>query len=504
MADIITAQIAAQQAALAALVNSTDALTLVAGRTLDARLQQILGDGLIRVLTAQGPIDLSTSLTLAPGARLRLQVQGTAGQLALSVLDNQGAVATTGSARLVRGSSSPPVNVLPQPGANAPAQSTPAGLQAATIAGGNSAAQASSGVLVDIHPPPQPQTVQNNSAAAAGTQNPLSAALTTATATSLTQQGPLAPLFANLAALLARPKDLPEAVRTAIARAAAAPLSLDDGITPAELVTAIANSGVFLENTLAGHNSSTELANDLKAVLLNLRAILQKFTAAADNAADVPRPDEGKSSFPAPSASDPAHPAGERTAPPRRGELPEALAPGIADLSPEASPKEIASRLLDQTDAALSRIRLSQIASRHNEHAVPVDHGPSVQTSYYVEIPVLLHQQPTTLQVRVEREAQGNAGEGASPLYRLWFAVDSEPAGPVSAVISFQPGNAESAVGATLWAEREETGRALRDGLARLREDLRQAHLPVGEITARLGKLQRPQRTNAHFVDRTT
>lgn len=504
MADVTTAKILTQQTA-AAFAVSQQALTLVEGRTIDAKVQQILSDTLVRLLTAEGPVDVATNADLAIGARLRLQVLNTAGDLSLNLVSSEGAaVPLAAAARLSTSSASPQVAVLSNgAGAIAAPQAGALLAQGASAAPGALAQAAAEGVVLDISPrvaaPPNPASSQP----AAPT---LASVLSNVTTQSLTQQGPLAPLFANIAALLARPRDVPEALRAPLTRAGNAPLQLDDGINPAQLVEAIANSGVFLENSLSGGNQQTNPALDIKAILTGLRLALARNLPNLEQAggASVTAQAEAGDSADAPNPAS-AHERTDQPAPPRRGDLPEALAPAVADLAADASPAEIANRLLEQTDAALSRIHLSQIASRHPESAgLNPQQQPSLQTSYYVEIPVRLQQQTTTLQVAVEREANPNAVDGVAPTYRLWFSLDSEPSGPVSAVIVWQPGAQEGGVSATLWAERAETGRALRDGLGELRQDLREANLPVGEITARLGKPQRPARTNAHFVDRTT
>lgn len=517
MAEISTAQIAAQQSALGSLVSGSLPLTLVDGRTLDARVQQIIGDGVLRVLTAQGALDIATKVDVAIGSRVRLLILGTTGQISLSLVAGENAPPrlVDPAARIVIGANSPATLVVPRAG-DGSAANLRAGL--ASQPGGalqsvsNTVTQ-NDGVVVDVRArqpvtAPPATTSQTGEVVAA-----LNAALSSAISSSVAKQGPLAPVFANLAALQQRPRDLPAPLRDAVNKAAAANISLDEGITTNGLIDAIANSGVFLENALAGGNNKTVLSADLKAVLLGLRDQLTKLVPQAGAASVQTAAELGAS----PEASQAASPEGaarttgardqsERLAPPHRGEIPEAQRPASGDIPANAKVDEIASHLLDQTEAALSRIRLSQLVSRHGDQVVPSDQKsqPTLQTSYYVEIPVQIRQQTTTLQVAVEREAQPAGVGGAFPTYRLWFALDSEPAGPVSAVIVWQPGNASSGVSATLWAERETTGRALRDGLSDLRRDLRKADLPIGEVAARLGKPQRPNQGGGHYVDRQT
>ena len=517
MADISAAQLVAQQSASGSLVSATPPLTLVDGRSLDARVQQIIGDGVLRFLTAQGALDIATRADLAVGSRVRLTILGTTGQISLSLVtgENVPPRLLDPAARIVTGPNSPATTVLPRAG-DGSAASSRAGLApqsgGAPQGGPNIVAQ-NEGVVVDVRAR-QPGAALPATADQAGEAAALNAVLSSAISSNVARQGSLAPVFANLAALQQRPRDLPVPLRDAVNRAAAASISLDEGITASGLVDAIANSGVFLENALAGGNANTVLSSDLKAVLLGLRDQLTKFLpqqgappapiAAVSGAA--PEKPEAIAADGAPGTLG-SRGQNERPAAPRRGDIPQAQRPALGDIPATANFSEIASHLLDQTEAALSRIRLSQLVSRHGDQpAVPGDQKlqPTLQTSYYVEIPVQIRQQTTTLQVAVEREAQPAGTTGLLPTYRLWFALDSEPAGPVSAVITWQPGNASGGVSATLWAERETTGRALRDGLSDLRRDLRQADLPIGEVAARLGKPRRPDQGGGHYVDRQT
>lgn len=529
MADINTAQTAAQQALLAAVAGNAQALTLVEGRTLDARVQQSIGNGLLRLLTVQGVLDIATRSDLPVGSRLRLQVLNTAGELALSLVPQDATSRRTAdpiAARLSNSPASPSVVIVPRPRDGSAPVSPPVTPQLA--AGALLSNQGSGNNPTPLTPSSLPNTAQSvvivdlsRRGGAVQPANTLPAASQSATPNrdttspiaatvveSLLRQGPLAPLFANLAAILARPRDLPEPLRNAANRVASATLPLDEAVSPPQLLDAIANSGVFLENTLAGGNKTTNLNADLKAALLGLRdALVQAALSAESVPAPIAVDSEVDTAIVSKSENETPKSSltSEKPNPPRRGDLPEAQRPAAPDLPENASTKEIATRLLDQTESALARIRLSQLANRPPEN-VPTDQRflTPIQTSYYVEIPVQLRQQFTTLQVAVEREAKPGSVEGASATYRLWFSFDSEPAGPVSAVIAWQPGAENGGVSATLWAEREETGRALRDGLAGLRQDLRAADLPIVEVTARLGKAQRPARGGAHAVDRTT
>ncbi|WP_457825202.1 hypothetical protein, partial [Staphylococcus aureus] len=85
--------------------------------------------------------------------------------------------------------------------------------------------------------------------------------------------------------------------------------------------------------------------------LLNLRDALADIEA--------PRPDHAQA----------AHTADTRPAPPRRGEVPEPQRPLSPALPTGHDQKGIARTLLGETEAAIARLTLSQIASLPSDHA---------------------------------------------------------------------------------------------------------------------------------------
>jgi hypothetical protein len=95
--------------------------------------------------------------------------------------------------------------------------------------------------------------------------------VSTATQAAATQQSGLAPLFADLATALQAP-NLPSPVAAAAARVQALATPIDPPPTAADLKSAIGQSGLLLEATIAATGAPP--ANDLKAALLVLRQTL--------------------------------------------------------------------------------------------------------------------------------------------------------------------------------------------------------------------------------------
>ncbi|MGN6462164.1 MAG: hypothetical protein ACTHLY_13300, partial [Pseudolabrys sp.] len=115
--------------------------------------------------------------------------------------------------------------------------------------------------------------------------DPLLALLDATLKSAAVRQNGLAPLYADLTALAARP-DLPPGLRAAVE--AVLGLQLPTGALGAHtLQIAVARSGLFLESALASGQMG---APDLKATLINLRAVLQSFLGAEPEASVRPAP----------------------------------------------------------------------------------------------------------------------------------------------------------------------------------------------------------------------
>lgn len=371
-----------------------------------------------------------------------------------------------------------------------------------------------------------PRPVQGSQPAAAGAAAQASPTPPAAPATSpralagpllgqaIGRQDSLAPLFANLRHLangsvsLVLPKPLLQVAEQILAQAMPAERR---PITQQVLQTAIARSGLFLEareataapmrqadgggNPPAG-NIGPQL--DLKAGLRALKEMLQPLVEP-EMAQAAPR----ESARPALARAlvGEAYGANQeqqapRPAPPRRDG---ALAPQpIAEPSLGAGEKPvvIALTLLEQTEAALDRVKLAQFASLPPE-------GPRAETQqnarWLTEIPLAFQAGTAIMPLQIERDPpqRGPAGvEG--PIWRMRFAFDVEPMGPLQGVVTLQG----RAVGVSLWAEREETSRALRGAVPDLQAALAIAQFEDGTVDIHTGQPQARPAGAGQFLDR--
>jgi hypothetical protein len=187
--------------------------------------------------------------------------------------------------------------------------------------------------------------------------------------------------------------------------------------------------------------------------------------------------------------------------PPFRGGLPSAQAIAAPSIAPNAPLAANAHHLLENTDAAIARQTLLQVASLPNGGDAGSTRLDPSAPRWSFEIPFATPQGTAMAQFEISRDGGGNEVEGAKRVWRARFSLDVEPAGPVHALISL---NAER-TSVRMWAERPATAAQLRAGVSELSQALSQAELRPGDIVIRDGTP--PQVTPAragHFLDRAT
>lgn len=168
----------------------------------------------------------------------------------------------------------------------------------------------------------------------------------------------------------------------------------------------------------------------------------------------------------------------------------------------DASPAAIALALAPQVEAAIARQELHQIASLPTAR-LPDEAPAAARWSF--EVPLTTAQGPAVAGFEIRRDAPDAEGEGsaagaaAAPAWRVRFAIDIEPMGPVEAQVVLRGAKA----GVTLWAERPETARRLaRDG-ERLTTALARASFET-ELAVRLGPAPRAPVMPGRFLDQAT
>ncbi|WP_336811338.1 flagellar hook-length control protein FliK [Bosea sp. MMO-172] len=530
----------------ATLLQALDAAgELTAGRTVQARLASLEPDGTATAMIGDSKVALvlagpqARQAALQPGATLLLRLdppEQPGGDLRATLVEvRPPAASTTGQAQPQPAPAPQPAQPTAPPApAAAPARPTPATVlppapqPAATSAPATTAQAAHPPSPVAMQqallqqalkalglPAAQAAATPPAAAGAASTNSPASPTtaaspaapvITAATARAiagpllgpmLQQQGGLAPLFANLRAIaqgsisLALPKTLPPAIQQVLAQAIPAERQAP---TAARLKEAFQASGLFLDARQAAALPAPR-QGDLKAGLQALRETLLPIIDALSPDPKASRHEHGNDQ-----AADQQAGAGDpstRLAPPRR-DGPLAPQPAVEpSLSPGEKPLAIAETLLDQTEAALDRIKLTQYASLPLEPAR--QDGTQPAQRWLAEIPLAFQQGISMLPLQVERDPPRRDAQGVSPpVWRIRFALDVEPMGPLQGVVTLQGRD----VGVSIWAEREETSQLLRGAAPGLEGALLDADFASGAIDIHTGQPRVMQPTAGQFLDR--
>lgn len=368
-----------------------------------------------------------------------------------------------------------PVAATPRPTAQSPA-SMPVARSAARVQPAQSASLAPPGMTTAASPPAAAAARSSAPAApfAAGSSPVLKPA--TVLAASLGQptqaaarQDSILPLLQNLAALSLRAAKLPAPVAEAATRLLAQRIPLDRGAPSADaLRSAVTRAGVASLPSAGTSNA------DVKSALLQLRAGL--FAMLGDGEVT------------------PVAPVERRPAPPMRAAQPRGVRAEAPTLTEAASGREAARTLLGQTDSALSRLKLTQLASQPTE-ARPGAAAPALDLT--IEIPMMLGHELSLAQLQVQRDGKSKATPGESG-WRLRFAVNFSVVGEVGAQVSLLGG----ATSVMLWAAEDETAAALEEMLPDLGAALAARGLEIGAVRLRRGVPQDAAAPSGQLMDR--
>lgn len=289
------------------------------------------------------------------------------------------------------------------------------------------------------------------------------------------RQGGLAPLVADLSQAVRNPM-LPTPVRSAAAQVLAQARPSDGRIGGADIAKAFAQSGLFLEARLASEPRVSPRGQDLKAELLVLRQALAVWLAGAPRV--LPRT------------------TGRTPPPPYRGAGASTQPAASPSLPSDAPPSAVGQRLLAETEAAVARQELLQIASMPAGTDEPLE--AQLVTRWMFEMPFTTPQGAAVAQFEIGRDLRG-AQPGGEPAWRVAFSLDIEPLGPIHARISLR--GVQATVG--LWAERDVALEHLRQGQHLLAEALRRAELSA-EIAIQPGAPPMRAPEAGRLVDQTS
>lgn len=189
------------------------------------------------------------------------------------------------------------------------------------------------------------------------------------------------------------------------------------------------------------------------------------------------------------------------TPPPFRGALPSPQAVASASLAPDAPLAATVHRLLDDTDAAIARQTLLQVASLPDRVDASGHRIDPTVPQWNFEIPFATLQGTAMAQFEISRDGGNEQTDPAKRAWRARFTLNVEPSGPVHALITL---NGDKTF-VRMWAERPATAQQLRAGIGELNQALTKAELKPGDIVVRDGMPpQAPPARAGHFLDRAT
>jgi hypothetical protein len=185
--------------------------------------------------------------------------------------------------------------------------------------------------------------------------------------------------------------------------------------------------------------------------------------------------------------------------PPFRGALPSAQAIAAPSIAPGAPLATNVRHLLDDTDAAIARQTLLQVASLPGQADTTASRLDPTVPRWNFEIPFVTPQGTAVAQFEISRDGSGSELEAAKRAWRARFSLDVEPAGPVHVMVSLS-GDRTSV---RMWAERPATAEQLQAGASQLSQALTRAELLPGDIVIRVGvPAQSALAPAGHFLDR--
>jgi hypothetical protein len=185
--------------------------------------------------------------------------------------------------------------------------------------------------------------------------------------------------------------------------------------------------------------------------------------------------------------------------PPFRGALPAAQPAVPPSLTPDMPLAATVHHLVDDTDAAIARQTLLQVASLPDRADIAGPRTDPAAPRWNFEIPFATPAGTAIAQFEISRDGMGREIDAAKRVWRARFSLDLEPAGPIHALISLS-GDKTSV---RMWAERPATATQLRAGASQLSQALSRAELQPGDIVIRDGAPLQPSPAPAgHFLDR--
>ncbi|WP_246584037.1 flagellar hook-length control protein FliK [Bradyrhizobium iriomotense] len=522
---------------------ATPDLVLQAGSVVDARVVSVMADNLVRIAIANLSMDVMSEVSLTPGQNLQLAVSQNDGTIRLAVMNGAGEATADQITLTPRAASlvdSPPLaptmsaprntltpleqvavtaasaEAVTKQGSQAPlfanlasvvtGSDLPAGLKQAVLdvlaqqtplntaldGGDIETAFQKSGLFLEA-------SLAAGTTASPGATPDLKAALLVLRQTLATLETTVPQAPAQGAALPPRDAATTQTAAFALqvageAAQAALPSPDAEGTQRIQLPRSAALAAAVLAE-MAGGNPQGPMQRTMSAGLA--ASLLQEVTQ------NLPRmlgnvPGSNKA---VPDGHVFEAAARATTPPPFRGALPAPQAIAAPSLAPDTPLAATVHRLLDDTDAAIARQTLLQVASLPDRTDASGHRIDPAVPQWNFEIPFATPQGTAMAQFEISRDGGNESADPARRAWRARFTLNVEPAGPVHALITL---NGDKTF-VRMWAERPATAQQLRAGIGELSQAMTRAELKPGDIVVRDGTPPQPAPARAgHFLDRAT
>lgn len=520
---------------------ATPDLVLQAGSVVDARVVSVLAENLVRIAIANLSMDVMSEVSLTPGQNLQLAVSQNDGTIRLAVVNGAGEASadqvtlTPTAASLIDSPSLAPTATPARNPLTPTEQVAVTAASAEAVAKQGSQAPLFANLASIVTGSDLPAALKQAVLDVLAQQTPLNTALDGGDIESAFQKSGLF-LEASLAAGTAPPSgavpDLKAALLVLRQTLAATSGSLETGAPPTQAV-AVATNAVATAQTaitppqIAGEPVQAPLPeaeiaqspqvprspNVVAAVLADMAGETPQAlprTMSAGLAASLLQ--EVTQNLPRMTGNVPGsnkavpdshvfEAAARTTPPPFRGALPSPQAVASPSLAPNTPLAATVHRLLDDTDAAIARQTLLQVASLPDRVDASGHRIDPTAPQWNFEIPFATPQGTAMAQFEISRDGGNEQADPAKRAWRARFTLNVEPSGPVHALITL---NGDKTF-VRMWAERPATAQQLRAGIGELNQALAKAELKPGDIVVRDGTPpQAPPARAGHFLDRAT
>jgi hypothetical protein len=528
---------------------------LPAGQVVQALVLELIESDVFRLQLPQAVVDVRSDVPLTPGSTITLAVKSGGANARLVIYSDAPSAPPAGQGVPPSLAGRQPIGeavVIARAATPAPIAAPAQGKVSADPATIRDASPISLAPAPVLRPPEAPVVRVLTPEQAVGE----------AVQTAAPRQAGLAPLFADVEQVVQNaPQTVPVPVRQAASDVLSLRVPLDENLTASDVKQAFVRSGVLFEPRLAAARAAPapeaalpppEPSSDLKAALLVFRQVLKIWSAsepapsravAGSLPSALTAPDAPARLMPLPSSEairhvvnafaglpdepmpqgaplspeqatnlaktlatvmvmrdTPSAPASPNAVPPPYRGAPLTAQPSAApSIAPEAAPREAAERLIAETDGALARQTLLQVASLPEQPDLP---RADTAQRWSFEVPFATPQGTSIAQFEVSRDGRALKSDPQARVWRARFSLDVEPMGPVHAMIALSGVRAS----VSLWAERLTTATQLNENAPLLSEALRAAALEPADFQLRVGAppVVAKQAAPGRFMDRAS